>query len=94
MDFESWWEPTERCIGDDTAMVFEPIAKCAWQASRNNQQELNLSEYCRFVECRYFKNETCLEPLVCPDISPHGCPFTAKGLHHWLKENGYRIVKD
>jgi hypothetical protein len=91
MDFEEWMENTFQEPVWDEGWTRADM-KAAWQASRENQQEYQKHEFCRDMECRYLKNETCVEPLVRPDVTPYGCPFTAKGFHHWLKENGYRML--
>jgi hypothetical protein len=34
MDFESWWEKKSALIDGGLRWMLEPIAKCAWDASR------------------------------------------------------------
>jgi UDP-N-acetyl-D-mannosaminuronic acid transferase (WecB/TagA/CpsF family) len=63
--------------------------KDAWDASRDNQQEYQKYEFCRDMECDNLYNQA-----SCVVDDPYGCVFTAREFHHWLKENGYRIVKD
>jgi UDP-N-acetyl-D-mannosaminuronic acid transferase (WecB/TagA/CpsF family) len=90
MDFEQWWEIKHEEIDDsDNGWFVHEIAEAAWDASRDNQQEYQKYEFCRDMECDNLYNQA-----SCVVDDPYGCVFTAREFHHWLKENGYRIVKD
>jgi hypothetical protein len=88
MNFAEWWKE----IGNKNYkrmhmnIIAKSHAKEAWQASRENMQEYGKYEFCRAVECENMQ-EKCM-------VGDGYCSFTAKELHHWLKENGYRIVRD
>jgi hypothetical protein len=74
--------------------ALDSAEKALKQASRENQQEYQKHEFCRDTECPDLLNvgterETCL----IGDNYPVCCR-TAKHFHDWLKENGYRIVRD
>jgi hypothetical protein len=92
MNFESWWIPKEISIGQEMAVIFEPIAKLAWQASRENMQEYQKYEFCRAFE----PDGACIDLVdgKCTVQADFDCQYTAKELHRWLQDNGYRIVKD
>jgi hypothetical protein len=90
MIFEDWWEENYWAIDDGSqqAEALRVYAESAWQASRENQQEYQKHEFCRDVDCENIYNQkSCVVPH---DVH---CSFTAKEFHHWLKDNGYKIVK-
>jgi hypothetical protein len=86
MKFEQWFlENREPMLSKP--LILRELLKDAWQASRENQQELNLTEFCRDMDCEYlYKQKSCVVYKIY-------CTHTAKEFHHWLRDNGYRIVK-
>ena len=61
------------------------------------QIEYKDREFCKSTECRAYikEREGGPFPLCALTGNPHlDCIKTAKEFHKWLKENGYRIVKD
>jgi DNA-directed RNA polymerase subunit RPC12/RpoP len=54
----------------------------------NNQHEYQKYEFCQADACPFVEITG-----GCP-VKPENCYRTAKQLHHWLIENGYRIVRD
>ena len=87
--FEDWLKHTGyQHFAMQPAEVVRRALHMAWQASRENQQEYQKHEFCRGVKCPDFLNGKCWAKN--DDVS---CIMTAKEFHHWLKENGYRIVR-
>jgi hypothetical protein len=86
MGFESWWKENGTNMAMQRIEVVKSLTRAAWQASRDNQQEYQKYGFCRDIGCAY------APPSGCKMDAP-GCVRTAKEFHHWLKENGYRIVK-
>jgi hypothetical protein len=86
MKFEEWVTPDMIIYRTSDEIEY---MKQAWDASRDNQQEYQKYEFCRDMECDNLYNQA-----SCVVDDPAGCPLTAKEFHCWLKENGYRIVKD
>jgi hypothetical protein len=79
--FEVWWEKNCRLDKNSSREI--------WQASRENQQEYQKYEFCRADACNLLvgnDKEGCA-------ARPEHCKRTAKEFHHWLKENGYWIVR-
>jgi hypothetical protein len=85
MKFEDWVTPDMLIYRTSVEIEY---MKEAWEA-RGNQTECNEHEFCRDMECDNLYNQA-----SCVVDDPYGCVFTAKELRHWLKDNGYRIVKD
>lgn len=69
------------------ADVVKRVIRMAWQASRENMQEYQKHEFCKKSECDDLRDGKCQAQI------DQDCWYTAKEFHHWLKENGYRIVK-
>jgi hypothetical protein len=86
MSFSTWWDENweEVC----RYLLIQDKARIIWQASRENQQEYQKYEFCRATDCVELKNNMKFCELN------KTCSSSAKEFHHWLKENGYRIVKD
>jgi hypothetical protein len=79
MTFEEWF--SKAGIGADVKpienrlmfMMLERLAKEAWQASRENQQEYQKHEFCRDMNCSYLKKDKCeLKPGCCNITSGSG----------------------
>jgi hypothetical protein len=84
MKFEDWVTPD--MLFYRTSVEIEYM-KEAWEASRENQQEYQKHEFCRSVKCLDFRNGKCWAQV------DEDCLMTAKEFHHWLKENGFKVVK-
>jgi len=50
------------------------------------QTEYGKYEFCKYMNCGYLKKSKC-------ELKP-GCCHSARGFHGWLKENGFKIVKN
>ena len=87
MEFKDWWKTKTLYNNQKYNILAKSHAREAWQASRENQQEYGKYEFCRDIGCVYAPPNGC-------KIDAPGCVRTAKEFHHWLKENGYRIVRD
>jgi len=69
------------CIND--VSTTENIEK---QNDCNAYREYEKHEFCLAMRCSWLKKGECrLKP---------GCCHSARGLHVWLKENGFKIVKN
>jgi len=49
-------------------------------------------EYCKDVNCPCYIRGT-KDLQVLPNCIASDCVMTAKDFHHWLKENGFEIIK-
>lgn len=55
--------------------------------NENEYQEYQDYEFCKDVKCRdWLKSANCCCPIT-------DCNYSAKELHSWLNNNGYKIVK-
>jgi len=93
MTFEDWWQKNKvKILKQQNAFVITAWFLEAWLASRENQQEYQKYDFC----CSIDNGKNCLDWVDgdCCFVLNQDCTRTAKEFHHWLKENGYRIVKD
>lgn len=54
-----------------------------------SERRYRKNEFCIAMQCKYYfeKKKTCYF------FGDKSCIFTAKQLHKWLKNNGFKIVK-
>jgi hypothetical protein len=94
MDFEEWWKKTNagKPYTPKIMILAKSFAREAWLASRENQQEYGRHAFCRSID----NGKNCLDWVDgdCCFVLNQDCTRTAKEFRRWLKENGYRIVKD
>ena len=53
-------------------------------------KEYQKYEFCQDIKCQDFEKNKC----VMGDDYHSFCCFTAKTFQHWLKKNGYKILKE
>lgn len=58
------------------------------------KEEYKKLEFCIDVSCQHYWPESTHCQEHCGVNNKSNCNFTAKEFHHWLKDNGYKIVKD
>jgi len=80
MTFKEWWVEKWRGASRLT------IAREAWEAGQENLPVYEKYEFCKQVECIWLEGGKCF-------VDNNSCVHSAKAFHHWLRENGYRIVK-
>ena len=51
-------------------------------------REYEKYEFCSNIRCGFFHH------IEIKCLNKHRCIFSAKDFHHWLKDNGFKIVKD
>ena len=51
-----------------------------------NQREYKKHEFCKSMNCLCFNNGACA-------LKPQ-CVYSARQLHHWLMDNGFKIIKE
>ena len=57
-------------------------------------REYGKYEFCKAVDCEYHYPKNRFEAENCSVPISSYCPLTAKEFHQWLKENGFKIVKE
>lgn len=58
------------------------------------QEEYTKYEFCKSIGCSGLtKVEGTIADYECRNYS-YNCKQTAKSFHHWLKEQGYKLVKE
>jgi len=63
------------------------MTRCTERKAMADCYEHNMVDFCQAMDCTELKNNRRFCTLN------QTCSFSAKDFHHWLKENGHRIVR-